>query len=158
MCSKVTAKLPQLPAIGEAMIKESSGCDFGDSWRAVAQSPYHWLHFLESTGQQALVTFLKRCLAHPVTRVGPSAGGIELTLPQEDGSHLCFLPSQDFKADSHPCFFQENKDLSCFACKPKRGQNFRLPSHKSLIKSCGIAFTFVTFLDWKTSKRRPKSL
>lgn len=81
----------------------------------VAQSPYHCLHSLESTGQQALVTFLKRTLADPVMRVGPSPEGIELTMPQEGENCLCFLPSQNFKEDSHPCFFQENQDLAYFA-------------------------------------------
>lgn len=97
-----------------------------------ARSPYNCLHSLESTGQQALVTLLKSRLAHPVTTVGPSAGGIEVILPQEGGNHLCFPLSQDFK-DSHPCFFQENKDLSCFACKPERGQN--LDCHLSIFWS-----------------------
>lgn len=122
----------------------------------MARSPYHCLHSLESTGQQALMTFLKRCLAHPVTRVGPSAGGMELTLPQEGGNHLCSL--RILKKTALPVSFMKTKTYPPLCLQARERPKFRLPSHKILIKSCGRAFTFVTFLDRKTSKRRLKSL
>lgn len=60
------------------------------------------------------MTFLKRCLALPVTRVGPSAEGIELTLPQEGGNHLCFPPSQDLKKTAIPVSYKKTKTCSAF--------------------------------------------